>query len=134
MTQQPLDLDQIEAAARNAARIGSGIHPDTALTLAAEIRRLRARVAELERPAVEKQRNEIRQSFTALSAQASQDGDHEGAFSLDCQLREREEQWKTEDAAGETHVVADDSDDPEHIDDCPGCEAFTLTGHRAARP
>ncbi|MGW4703741.1 hypothetical protein [Streptomyces sp. NPDC004285] len=22
----------------------------------------------------------------------------------------------------ETHVVADDSDDPEHIDDCPGCE------------
>jgi hypothetical protein len=39
---QPLDLDQIEAAARNAARIGSGIHPDTALTLAAEIRRLRA--------------------------------------------------------------------------------------------
>ena len=21
----------------------------------------------------------------------------------------------------ETHVVADDSDDPEHIDDCPGC-------------
>ena len=21
----------------------------------------------------------------------------------------------------ETHVVADDSDDPEHVDDCPGC-------------
>jgi hypothetical protein len=37
-------------------------------------------------------------------------------------------------AAEETHVVADDSDDPEHVDDCPGCEAFTLTGHRAARP
>lgn len=34
----------------------------------------------------------------------------------------------------ETHVVADDSDDPEHIDDCPGCEAFTLTGHTAVRP
>jgi hypothetical protein len=34
-------------------------------------------------------------------------------------------------AAEETHVVADDSDDPEHVDDCPGCEAFTLTGHRA---
>jgi hypothetical protein len=31
----------------------------------------------------------------------------------------------------ETHVVADDSDDPEHVDDCPGCEAFTLTGHIA---
>jgi len=34
-------------------------------------------------------------------------------------------------AAEETHVVADDSDDPEHVDDCPGCEAFTLAGHRA---
>jgi hypothetical protein len=32
-------------------------------------------------------------------------------------------------AAEETHIVADDSDDPEHVDDCPGCEAFTLTGH-----
>jgi hypothetical protein len=31
----------------------------------------------------------------------------------------------------ETHVVTDDSDDPEHIDDCPGCEAFSLTGHVA---
>ena len=41
-----------------------------------------------------------------------------------------------EDLAGppaeETHIVADDSDDPEHVDDCPGCEAFTLTGHVAA--
>jgi hypothetical protein len=46
---QPLDLDQIEAAARNAARIGSGIHPDTALTLAAEIRRLRDALAKEER-------------------------------------------------------------------------------------
>ena len=34
--------------------------------------------------------------------------------------------------AEETHVVADDSDDPEHVDDCPGCEAFTLPGHVAA--
>ncbi|WP_406143251.1 hypothetical protein [Streptomyces anulatus] len=25
-------------------------------------------------------------------------------------------------AAEETHVVTDDSDDPEHTDDCPGCE------------
>lgn len=32
-----------------------------------------------------------------------------------------------------THVVTDDSGDPEHIDDCPGCEAFTLTGHRASQ-
>jgi hypothetical protein len=67
--------------------------------MAAEIRRLRARVAELERPAVEKQRNEIRASFTELSAQAAHDRDHEGAFSLDCRLREREEHWAREDAA-----------------------------------
>lgn len=26
------------------------------------------------------------------------------------------------DAVEETHIVADDSDDPEHVDDCPGCE------------
>ncbi|GGW81994.1 hypothetical protein [Streptomyces griseoloalbus] len=26
-----------------------------------------------------------------------------------------------EPAAEEAHVVADDSDDPEHVDDCPGC-------------
>lgn len=25
-------------------------------------------------------------------------------------------------AVEETHIVADDSDDPEHVDDCPGCE------------
>jgi hypothetical protein len=24
-------------------------------------------------------------------------------------------------AAEETHIVADGSDDPEHVDDCPGC-------------
>ena len=36
--------------------------------------------------------------------------------------------------AEETHVVTDDSDDPEHADDCPGCEAFSLTGHAAAPP
>ncbi|MFG2307637.1 hypothetical protein ACGFS9_02940 [Streptomyces sp. NPDC048566] len=29
-----------------------------------------------------------------------------------------------------SHVVTDDSDDPEHVDDCPGCEAFGLTGHQ----
>ncbi|MEV5944651.1 hypothetical protein [Streptomyces sp. NPDC051994] len=28
-----------------------------------------------------------------------------------------------DEAHEETHVVTDDSDDPEHADDCPGCEA-----------
>ncbi|MDH6448240.1 hypothetical protein M2155_000648 [Streptomyces sp. SAI-119] len=30
-------------------------------------------------------------------------------------------------AVEETHVVADDSDDPEHVDDCPGCTAAVET-------
>ncbi|MCX4911846.1 hypothetical protein [Streptomyces sp. NBC_00878] len=34
----------------------------------------------------------------------------------------------------ETHVVADGSDDPEHVDDCPGCTDFSLTGHVATAP
>jgi DNA repair exonuclease SbcCD ATPase subunit len=67
--------------------------------MAAEIRRLRAELAELKRPAVEAKRNEIRQSFTDLIAQCEQDRDYEGAFDVQCRLREREEQWKTEDAA-----------------------------------
>jgi len=32
---------------------------------------------------------------------------------------------ETELAAVETHVVADGSDDPEHVDGCPGCEPAT---------
>lgn len=28
----------------------------------------------------------------------------------------------------ETHVVADDSDDPEHVDDCPGCAPAAAVG------
>lgn len=67
--------------------------------MAAEIRRLRARVAELERPAVEAKRNEIRQSFTDLISAAEETKDYEGAFDVQCRLREREEQWKAEDAA-----------------------------------
>lgn len=35
----------------------------------------------------------------------------------------REQQGLPAPAPEETHVVADDSDDPEHVDDCPGCEA-----------
>ncbi|MGX1254097.1 hypothetical protein RKD48_006608 [Streptomyces ambofaciens] len=57
------------------------------------------RITELERPAVEAKRNEIRASFTSTIAQAQEDRDHEGAFALECQLREREEQWKRKDEA-----------------------------------
>ena len=53
----------------------------------------------MERPAVEAKRNEIRQSFAELAATARETGDHEGAFDVECRLREREEQWKRDDAA-----------------------------------
>lgn len=57
------------------------------------------RVRELERPDIEAARNEIRQSFAELIAQAREARDHEGAFNVQCQLRDREEQWKREDSA-----------------------------------
>lgn len=68
-------------------------------TLLDEVRRLRARIAELERPAVEAKRNEIRQSYADLVAAAEETKDFEGAFDVQCRLREREEQWAREDAA-----------------------------------
>lgn len=64
-----------------------------------ELNRLRARVWELERPAVENQRNEVRDSFADLIAACRETKDYEGAFDVECRLREREEQWKAEDAA-----------------------------------
>jgi hypothetical protein len=65
----------------------------------AEIRRLKARVRELERPAVEAKRREISSSYAETIAMAREDRDFEGAFNLECQLKEREEQWAAEDAA-----------------------------------
>ena len=70
-----------------------------ALSDAAEqLRANRDRIRELERPAVEAKRDEVRQSYAELAAQCREDRDHEGAFDVECRLREREEQWKREDA------------------------------------
>ncbi|MEE1812662.1 hypothetical protein [Streptomyces sp. BE133] len=69
-------------------------------TLTPAVDWLIARVAELERPATEAERNALRQSFMELSAQAREDHDYEGAFNVECDLRKREEQWKREDEAG----------------------------------
>ncbi|MFE9461672.1 hypothetical protein [Streptomyces californicus] len=44
-------------------------------------------------------RNEIRDSYAETIAMAREDRDHEGAFTLECQLRDREEQWRREDDA-----------------------------------
>ncbi|MCX5365885.1 hypothetical protein OG864_45125 [Streptomyces sp. NBC_00124] len=51
--------------------------------------------------------------ITQLAKRDAESGDGDRA------LRE----FLAADPAEETHVVADDSDDPEHVDDCPGCLA-----------
>lgn len=73
--------------------------PEDVDALLATVRHLTARVTELERPTVEAKRNEIRESYTGLAAQAREDRDYEGAFDVECRLRKREEQWAAEDAA-----------------------------------
>ncbi|MFI2620449.1 hypothetical protein [Streptomyces sp. NPDC018584] len=96
------------AAHRNSAEVASLIAQTVTETLVelgyaelaavrAERDEARARVRELERPAIEAHRNEIRQSYTELAAAAHETRDYEGAFAVECQLREREEQWKRED-------------------------------------
>ena len=105
-----LDLDEIAARAAGLYEYATGL--DAAWqaeadqlagtdvpALLAEVRRLRAELAELKRPAVEAKRNEIRSSYAETIAQARDDRDYEGAFALECQLREREEQWRDEDRA-----------------------------------
>lgn len=119
-------LDEYETALRNADRIGSGIAPASAATLLAEVRRLRTRVAELEATSVPDEteygvrmpgssnvwpRREFR--ITHWERVLS-----EGAVRLQRTIRRGP--W-TEAPVEETHVVADDSDDPEHVDDCPSC-------------
>lgn len=64
-----------------------------------ELQHADARIAELERPAVEAKRNEIRQSYAELVATCEETKDYEGAFDVQCRLRDREAQWAGEDAA-----------------------------------
>ncbi|MFE0794685.1 hypothetical protein [Streptomyces mutabilis] len=87
-----------QARARVAALEAERHTTNEALSNAAEqLRRDRDRIAELERPTVEAKRAEIRQSYAELIAAAEETKDFEGAFDVQCRLREREEQWKRED-------------------------------------
>ncbi|MYU24507.1 hypothetical protein [Streptomyces sp. SID8352] len=88
------DWEQVQADAEFVAHARTDVP-----VLLAEIRRLDARVRELERPAVEAKRAEIRQSFAELAAAAREIRDYEGAVEVQCRLQDREEQWKREDAA-----------------------------------
>lgn len=69
-----------------------------ALSEAAEaLRENRTRIAELERPAAERHRREVRESYRWLAAQAGEDGDFEGEAVVKQQLAEREAVWARED-------------------------------------
>ena len=67
-----------------------------------------ARVAELE-PDVAAKRAEIRDSYTALIAQAEQDGDYAGAYDAWRLLQDREEKWKREDATTKPNPTAEEA-------------------------
>lgn len=58
-----------------------------------------ARVTELERPAVEAKRAEIRGSLTELISSAEEDHDAEGAAMCSARLDEHEKTWRDEDTA-----------------------------------
>lgn len=72
--------------------------PDDIRDLLAEVVRLTARVAELERPEIERKRNEVRDSYRLCAAQAEEDRDYEGRDHVLMQLGARETAWAAEDA------------------------------------
>lgn len=57
----------------------------------------RRRVRELERPAVQAHRNEIRSSYMGLANQARTERDFKAVCAIECRLQEREEQWARDD-------------------------------------
>ena len=73
-------------------------HKDGKARWRARAEKAEARLAEMERPSTEAERNALRQSFMELAVQAREDRDYEGQASVELQLREREEQWKRQDA------------------------------------
>ncbi|QLJ01493.1 hypothetical protein HZZ00_10975 [Streptomyces sp. NEAU-sy36] len=77
--------------------------------LVAEVRRLRARTLT---------ESEHNRAWHAIEGAAGQEGADPGTV-LNAVLRA----LGINPPAEETHIVSDDSDDPEHTDDCPGCEA-----------
>lgn len=66
--------------------------------LLAEVARLQRRVAELERPEVERRRAEVVLSHQQLAAQAREDRDYEGEAEALRLLSNRQAEWKAEDA------------------------------------
>ncbi|MFJ9101351.1 hypothetical protein ACIRJM_23120 [Streptomyces sp. NPDC102405] len=118
---------------------------EIAIGLKAEVDRLRSRVAELvEERRLEWQTSHARNPHTPLLCECGHShfahtvpAPHSCfAFGQTCpcqayrqlphdeavaQLKRNQQAAAERAAAEEPHVVADDSDDPEHVDDCPGC-------------
>lgn len=69
------------------------------------LREQRDRIADLERPATERHRSEVRESYQQLAAQARQDGDYEGEAVVLQQLAERESVWAREDELAHEFAV-----------------------------
>lgn len=85
-----------------------------------EIEEMRKRIAELTagQPAPARTLTELEhdRAWHAIEGAAGEEGADPGTV-LNAVLRA----LRLNPPAEESHVVADDSDDPEHIDDCPGC-------------
>jgi hypothetical protein len=81
--------------------------------LLAEVRRLRSRTLT---------EGEYNAAWHAVEGAAGEEGADPGTV-LHAVLDRLRIGWQDTE---ETHVVADDSDDPEHLDDCPGCETAAV--------
>jgi hypothetical protein len=70
-------------------------------------REAEATVYELKRPAIEKERNEIRSSMTRLASEAESEGDHEGAAALAQEADKYEAKWRRKDQEMQARIGAD---------------------------
>lgn len=116
--QQLDDIDAAIAAYQQHAPTGfacCSAHPaaDTASALVAEVRRLTAELADQVRYAA------TLEADLCTCEPLCENGEY--LHAADCPVVDIQMQvYGGPDE--ETHVVADDSSDPEHIDDCPGCD------------
>lgn len=108
---------------------------DQVASLESDLGGATARVAELERPAEDKRRAEIRSTYTALISQAEQDRDFEGAAVVQQQLAEREAVWAREDELAKEFArdplalkpyasgpsTEESAEAGQHVEWCTGC-------------
>ncbi|MFF7130353.1 hypothetical protein [Streptomyces sp. NPDC008240] len=88
-------------------------------TLVAEVRRLHAELAAA-RATTLREAAGVADGATNLFTDSDEGAAAAGALE-GLAIRFRRMADAAQPPAEESHVVADDSDDPEHVDDCPGC-------------